>query len=65
MTREQLQHCFQSLPPEMQQRLIERVGAFREYLEKAGTVREKLYSEFPTIDSRAAAAVSLVVARFL
>jgi hypothetical protein len=65
MTREQVQHCFDALPPEVRERLTEKVGAFREYLGKAGTVRAKLGTEFPTIDSRAAAVVSLVVARFL
>lgn len=65
MTREQLDHCFRSLPPELQERLVQQMGAFREYLQKAGTVRTKLRADFPSIDSRAAAAVSLVVARFL
>ena len=65
MTREQLQHCFDSLPPEVRERLAEKAGAFRGYLEKAGTVRVRLASEFPTIDRRAAVVMSLVVARFL
>ncbi|MEI9948311.1 MAG: hypothetical protein WDO74_04855 [Pseudomonadota bacterium] len=65
MTREQLKHCFQSLPPEVQERLTEKADAFRKYLEKAGTVRTKLGNDFPTVDPRAAAVVSLVVARFL
>src|SRR5690349_4047529 len=65
MTREQLKHCFDSLPPEVRVRLAEKAGAFQGYLEKAGTVRVKLASEFPTIDRRAATVVSLVVARFL
>ena len=65
MTREQLQHCFEALPPEVRVRLTEKADAFRSYLEKAGNVREKLGGEFPTIDPRAAAVVSLVLARFL
>jgi hypothetical protein len=65
MTREQLQHCFEALPPEVKVRLNEKAGAVREYLDKAGTVRVKLGSDFPTMDPRAAAVVSLVVARFL
>lgn len=65
MTREQLQHCFQSLPPEVRERLAEKAAEFREYVEKAGTVRVKLGSDFPTMGPRAAAVLSLVVARFL
>jgi hypothetical protein len=65
MTREQLQHCMQSLPPEVRDRLAERAGEFRNYLEKAGTVRAKLSSDFPQVDTRVAAFVSLAIARFL
>ena len=65
MTREQLQHCFASLPPEVQERLTEKADAVREYVEKARSVRLKLSSEFPAMDSRAASVVSLVLARFL
>lgn len=65
MTREQLQHCFDSFPPEVRERLTEKTDAFRGYLEKAGTVRVRLAKEFPTIDRRAATVVSLLVARFL
>ena len=65
MTREQLQHCFESLPPEVRQQLAERASAFRGYLEKAGTVRAKVSSEFPEVDPRVAAFVSLAIARFL
>ncbi|MES1174936.1 MAG: hypothetical protein ABUL62_11480 [Myxococcales bacterium] len=65
MTRAQLQHCFEALPPDVKARLTEKASAVREYLGKAGTVRVKLGSDFPTMDSRAAAVVSLVVARFL
>jgi hypothetical protein len=65
MTREQLQHCFGSLPPDIRERLAEKAGEIREYLDKAGTVRVKLGNDFPTMDPRAAAVVSLVVARFL
>jgi len=65
MTREQLQQCFESLPPEVREQLSARVGAFRGYLEKAGTVRAKVHSEFPNVDPRVAAFVSLAIARFL
>ena len=65
MTREQLQQCLQSLPPEVRDRLAERAGEFRSYLEKAGTVRAKLSSDFPQVDTRVAAFVSLAIARFL
>jgi hypothetical protein len=65
MTREQFQHCFDSLPLEVKQQLVERVSAFRGYLEKAGTVRAKVSSEFPEVDPRVAAFVSLAIARFL
>ena len=65
MTREQLQHCFESLPPEIKLQLAERVSAFRGYLEKAGTVRAKVSSEIPEVDPRVAAFVSLAIARFL
>lgn len=65
MTREQIQHCLQSLPPEVRDRLAERAGGFRNYLEKAGTVRAKLSSDFPQVDTRVAAFVSLAIARFL
>ena len=65
MTHEQLRHCFESLPPEVKQRLADRVNAFRGYLEKAGTVRAKVSSDFPDVDPRVAAFVSLAIARFL
>lgn len=65
MTREQFQRCLQSLPPEVRDPLAERVGEFRNYLEKAGTVRAKLSSDFPQVDTRVAAFVSLAIARFL
>ena len=65
MTREQFQHCLQALPPEVRERLAERAGEFRNYLEKAGTVRAKLSSDFPQVDTRVAAFVSLAIARFL
>jgi hypothetical protein len=53
------------LPPEVRDPLAERVGEFRNYLEKAGTVRAKLSSDFPQVDTRVAAFVSLAIARFL
>ena len=65
MTREQLQHCLQSLPPEVRDRLAERAGECRDYLQKAGTVRAKLSNDFPQVDTRVAAFVSLAIARFL
>ena len=65
MTREQLQRCFESLPPEVRQQLGQRMSAFRGYLEKAGTVRAKVSTEFPNVDPRVAAFVSLAIARFL
>ena len=65
MTRQQLQHCFASLPPEVQERLTEKASVVREYVEKAQAVRLKLNREFPVMDSRAASVVSLVLARFL
>ena len=65
MTRAQLQHCFESLPPEVKQRLAERVSTFKGYLAKAGTVRAKVSSEFPDVDPRVATFVSLAIARFL
>ena len=65
MTREQLQHYFESLPPEVKQRLAERVSTFKAYLAKAGTVRAKVSSEFPNVDPRVATFVSLAIARFL
>ncbi|MEO8916154.1 MAG: hypothetical protein ABI488_01940 [Polyangiaceae bacterium] len=49
----------------MRDRLAERAGEFRNYLEKAGTVRAKLSSDFPQVDTRVAAFVSLAIARFL
>jgi hypothetical protein len=65
MTQEQLKHCLDSLPPEVRQQLANRIQAFRGYLEKAGTVRAKVSSEFPDVDPRVAAFVSLAIARFL
>lgn len=65
MTREQIQHCLQSLPPEVRERIAERAGEFRNYLEKAGIVRAKLSGDFPQVDTRVAAFVSLAIARFL
>ena len=41
------------------------MSAFRGYLEKAGTVRAKVSTEFPNVDPRVAAFVSLAIARFL
>ncbi|MEO6599397.1 MAG: hypothetical protein ABIQ16_05955 [Polyangiaceae bacterium] len=65
MTNEQLLHCLEALPPEVRNRFLERADAFRKYLRKAGTVRAKLSSDFPEVDARVAAFVSLAIARFL
>ena len=65
MTREQLQHCFEALPPEVRQQLARRVADFRGYLEKAGTVRATVSRDFPAVDPRVASFVSLAIARFL
>ncbi|MEO7038022.1 MAG: hypothetical protein ABI548_28905 [Polyangiaceae bacterium] len=65
MTREQLQQCFEALPPEVKQQLTERATAFRGYLEKAGSVRATFGRELPTVDPRVAAFLSLAIARFL
>ena len=65
MTREQFQHCLDALPPEVRQQIDGRIAGFRSYLEKAGTVRAKVSHEFPSVDPRVAAFVSLAIARFL
>ena len=65
MTREQLQQCFEALPPEVKQQLTERATAFRGYLEKAATVRTTFERELPTVDPRVAGFLSLAIARFL
>ena len=65
MTREQLQQCFEALPPEVKQQFTERAAAFRGYLEKAGSVRATFGRELPTVDPRVATFLSLAIARFL
>lgn len=64
MTDQEFQSYLQSLPPEVRALVLERAKVAGSYLSKAMQARARIYGQFPNLNPRLVAALSLVVARF-
>jgi len=64
MTDQEFQTYLHSLPPEVRELVLERAKSAGTYLSKAMQTRKRIYAEFPNMNPRVVAALSLVIARF-
>jgi hypothetical protein len=64
MTDKEFQDYLRSLPPEVRELVVERAKLAVTYVSKAAQVRARIYSQFPNMNPRVVAALSLVIARF-
>jgi hypothetical protein len=64
MTDNEFQAYLASLPPDLRSLVLERAKAAATYVSKAVQVRSRIYAEFPSMNPRVVAALSLVIARF-
>ena len=64
MTNGEFQAYLASLPPEVRDVVIERTKLAKAYFAKAVRTRSRIYAEFPNMNPRVVAALSLVIARF-
>jgi hypothetical protein len=65
MNREELNRCLDALPEDVKRELFEQQRRARDYLARALHVRERLRLEFPNMNPKVRAAISLAVARLL
>ena len=65
MNAEQFKNYVDALPPEVLKEFEQQRAALRDYLTRAGSIREKLIRQFPEMSPRIRAAISLVIARIL
>jgi len=65
MNREDLNRCLDALPEDVRRELDEQQKRVRSYLARAVRVRERLCREFPNMNPKLRAAISLAVARIL
>jgi hypothetical protein len=65
MNREDLNRCLDALPADVRRELDEQQKRVRGYLARAVHVRERLCREFPNMNPKLRAAISLAVARIL
>jgi hypothetical protein len=65
MNREDLNRCLDALPEDVKLELDEQQKRVRNYLARAVRVRERLCREFPNMNPKLRAAISLAVARLL
>jgi hypothetical protein len=65
MNREDLNRCLDALPPDVRRELDEQQKRVRNYLARAVRLRERLCREFPNMNPKLRAAISLAVARIL
>lgn len=65
MNREDLNRCLDALPVDVRRELDEQQKRVRNYLARAVRVRERLCREFPDMNPKLRAAISLAVARIL
>jgi hypothetical protein len=65
MNREDLNRCLEALPEDVKRELDEQQKRVRNYLARAVCVRERLCREFPNMNPKLRAAISLAVARVL
>jgi len=64
MTDQEFQTYLSSLPPEVRGLVLDRAKAAGSYLSKAVSTRSRIYAEFPNMNPRVVALLSLVIARF-
>ena len=64
MTDKEFQAYLASLPPELRGLVLERAKLAATYINKAAQVRSRIYAEFPNMNPRVVATLSLVIARF-
>ncbi|MFZ5894752.1 MAG: hypothetical protein ACOY0T_27055 [Myxococcota bacterium] len=65
MKAEQFKRYVDALPPEVLKEFEQQRGVLRDYLTRAGSIREKLVRQFPEMSPRIRAAISLAIARIL
>ena len=64
MTDNEFEAYLASLPPDLRGVVLERAKVAATYVSKAVQVRSRIYAEFPNMNPRVVAALSLVIARF-
>jgi TRAP-type C4-dicarboxylate transport system substrate-binding protein len=64
MTDKEFQNYLQTLPPELRALLLERAKAAATYVSKATQARTRIYAQFPEMNPKVVAVLSLVIARF-
>jgi len=64
MTDKEFQNYLQTLPPDVRNLVLERAKAAACYFSKATQTRTRIYAQFPSMNPRVVAILSLVIARF-
>ena len=64
MTDKEFQQYLQSLPADVRGLVLERAKVAATYVSKATQARSRIYAQFPNMNPRVAAVLSLVIARF-
>jgi hypothetical protein len=64
MTDKEFQAYLASLPPELRGLVLDRAKLAATYLSKAVQVRSRIYAQFPNMNPKVVATLSLVIARF-
>jgi hypothetical protein len=64
MTDKEFQQYLQSLPPDVRGLVLERAKVAATYVSKATQARSRIYAQFPNMNPRVVAVLSLVIARF-
>jgi len=64
MTDKEFQNYLQTLPPELRGLVLDRAKAAATYVSKATQARTRIYAQFPNMNPRVVAVLSLVIARF-
>jgi hypothetical protein len=64
MTDKEFQDYLRSLPPELRELVLERAKLAATYVSKATQARARIYAQFPNMNPKVVAVLSLVIARF-
>jgi hypothetical protein len=64
VTDKEFQQYLQSLPPDVRGLVLERAKVDASYVSKATQARSRIYAQFPNMNPRVVAVLSLVIARF-
>jgi len=65
MTVDEIKRCLDSLPPEVRRQIHEHRALVHDYFARASHARERLAEQFPNMNPRLRAVISLAVARIL